>query len=180
MGNKENKSQLRKQYRKERADRFITDSWLHILSAKEFENVTNVGSYISYEFEPETSDLNQKLISSGKTVFLPKVVKDNDLLWVKWGGSNTDLKKVGKNYEPIGDAETELTLDLIIVPALHVDRAGNRLGQGGGSYDRVLAKSKAWTIALLHRGELTSEPLPVEPHDQKVKAAATPEIIVRF
>ena len=33
---------------------------------------------------------------------------------------------------------------------------------------------------LLHRGELTSELLPVEEHDQKVNAAATPEIIVRF
>jgi len=166
MGNKENKSQLRKQYRKERADRFIADSWLHILSAKEFENIKN--------------DLNQRLISAGKTVFLPKVIKDNDLAWVKWDGTSANLKKVGKSYEPIGDADINVNLDLIIVPALHVDRAGNRLGQGGGSYDRALAKSKAWTIALLHRGELTSEPLPVEPHDQKVKAAATPEIIVRF
>jgi 5-formyltetrahydrofolate cyclo-ligase len=180
MGNKENKSQLRKQYRKERADRFISDSWLHILSAKEFENVKNVGSYISYEFEPETSDINQKLIATGKTVFLPKLIGDNDLAWVKWDGNITNLKKAGKVYEPIGEAEIDLTLDLIIVPALHVDRTGNRLGQGGGSYDRALAKSKAWSIALLHRGELTSEPLPVELHDQKVKAAATPEIIVRF
>jgi len=180
MGNKENKLQLRKQYRKERADRFIADSWLHILSAKEFENVQNVGSYISYEFEPETKDINQRLISTGKTVFLPKVLKDYELAWVKWDGKSTNLQKIGKNYEPIGDTEIDLTLHLIIVPALHVDRAGNRLGQGGGSYDRALAKSQAWTIALLHRGELTSEPLPVEPHDQKVKAAATPEIIVRF
>ena len=69
---------------------------------------------------------------------------------------------------------------IVIVPALSVDESGMRIGQGGGSYDRALVKSKAWTIALLHRGELTSEPLPVEPHDQKVKAAATPEIIVRF
>jgi 5-formyltetrahydrofolate cyclo-ligase len=63
---------------------------------------------------------------------------------------------------------------------LHADRTGSRLGQGGGSYDRALAKSKAWKIALLHRGELTSELLPVEEHDQKIDAAATPEIIVRF
>ena len=88
--------------------------------------------------------------------------------------------RTGKTFEPVGEAANDLALDVIILPALHVDRTGNRLGQGGGSYDRVLARSKAWSIALLHRGELTSEILPVEPHDQKIKAAATPEIIVRF
>jgi len=134
MVNNENKSALRKQYRKERADRFISESWLHILSANEFKDVSKIGSYISYEFEPETSDINQRIIFSGKTLYLPRLLKNND----------------------------------------------NRLGQGGGSYDRVLTHSNAWSIALLHRGELTSEVLPVEPHDQKVKAAATPEIIVRF
>ena len=55
----DNKSQLRKQYRKERQDRFEKESWLHILSAGEFKEVKNVGSYISYEYEPETSDLNK-------------------------------------------------------------------------------------------------------------------------
>jgi len=35
MGNKENKAQLRKQYRKERQDRFTNESWLHILNASE-------------------------------------------------------------------------------------------------------------------------------------------------
>ena len=59
----DNKSQLRKQYRKERQDRFEKESWLHILSAGEFKEVKNVGSYISYEYEPETSDLNKTLIT---------------------------------------------------------------------------------------------------------------------
>ena len=179
MGNKENKSQLRKQYRKERADRFIADSWLHILSAKEFENIKNVGSYISYEFEPETSDINQRLIKDGKKVFLPRLLENNDIQWVSWNGSSENLTKVEKIYEPIGDA-VEVELDVIILPALHVDRMGNRLGQGGGSYDRALSRSKAFKIALLHYGELTSEILPVQPHDEKVDATATPEIIVRF
>jgi 5-formyltetrahydrofolate cyclo-ligase len=178
--NNENKSALRKVYRKERAERFISESWLHILSANEFKDVSKIGSYISYDFEPETSDINQQIISSGKTLYLPRLLKNNDLEWVTWNGDQSKLTKSGKTFEPVGETVPNIELDVIILPALHVDRMGNRLGQGGGSYDRFLARSNAWTIALLHRGELTSELLPVEPHDQKIKAAATPEIIVRF
>jgi 5-formyltetrahydrofolate cyclo-ligase len=176
----DNKSQLRKQYRKERQDRFEKESWLHILSAGEFKEVKNVGSYISYEYEPETSDLNKTLITMGKTVFLPRMLKDGDLEWIAWDGSQDNLKKSGKGFEPIGMAITEPNLEIIIVPSLHIDRTGNRLGQGGGSYDRALAKSSAWKIGLLHYGELTSEILPTQAHDQKLNAAATPVIIVRF
>ena len=179
MDKQQNKSELRKLYRRQRADRFNTESWLHILSATELKNATNVASYISYEFEPETSDVNQRLIADGKKVFLPRLLENNDIQWVSWNGSSENLTKVGKIYEPIGDA-VEVELDVIILPALHVDRIGNRLGQGGGSYDRALSRSKAFKIALLHYGELTSEILPVQPHDEKVDATATPEIIVRF
>ena len=179
MDKQQNKSELRKLYRRQRADRFNTESWLHILSATELKNATNVASYISYEFEPETSDVNQRLIADGKKVFLPRLLENNDIQWVSWNGSSENLTKVEKIYEPIGDA-VEVELDVIILPALHVDRMGNRLGQGGGSYDRALSRSKAFKIALLHYGELTSEILPVQPHDEKVDATATPEIIVRF
>ena len=179
MDKQQNKSELRKLYRRQRADRFNTESWLHILSASELKNATNIASYISYEFEPETSDINQRLIKDGKKVFLPRLLENNDIQWVSWNGSSENLTKVEKIYEPIGDA-VEVELDVIILPALHVDRMGNRLGQGGGSYDRALSRSKAFKIALLHYGELTSEILPVQPHDEKVDATATPEIVVRF
>ena len=179
MDKQQNKSELRKLYRRQRADRFNTESWLHILSATELKDATNIASYISYEFEPETSDINQRLIKDGKKVFLPRLLENNDIQWVSWNGSSENLTKVEKIYEPIGDA-VEVELDVIILPALHVDRMGNRLGQGGGSYDRALSRSKAFKIALLHYGELTSEILPIQPHDEKIDAAATPEIIVRF
>jgi len=179
MDKQQNKSELRKLYRRQRADRFNTESWLHILSASELKNATNVASYISYEFEPETSDVNQRLIADGKKVFLPRLLENNDIQWVSWNGSSENLTKVEKIYEPIGDA-VEVELDVIILPALHVDRMGNRLGQGGGSYDRALSRSNAFKIALLHYGELTSEILPIQPHDEKIDAAATPEIVVRF
>ena len=179
MDKQQNKSELRKLYRRQRADRFNTESWLHILSATELKSATNIASYISYEFEPETSDINQRLIKDGKKVFLPRLLENNDIQWVSWDGSTENLTKVEKIFEPIGDA-VEVELDVIILPALHVDRMGNRLGQGGGSYDRALSRSKAFKIALLHYGELTSEILPIQPHDEKIDAAATPEIVVRF
>lgn len=179
MDKQQNKSELRKLYRRQRADRFNTESWLHILSATELKGATNIASYISYEFEPETSDINQRLIKDGKKVFLPRLLENNDIQWVSWDGSTENLTKVEKIFEPIGDA-VEVELEVIILPALHVDRMGNRLGQGGGSYDRALSRSKAFKIALLHYGELTSEILPIQPHDEKIDAAATPEIVVRF
>ena len=179
MDKQQNKSELRKLYRRQRADRFNTESWLHILSATELKGATNIASYISYGFEPETSDINQRLIKDGKKVFLPRLLENNDIQWVSWDGSTENLTKVEKIYEPIGDA-VEVELEVIILPALHVDRMGNRLGQGGGSYDRALSRSKAFKIALLHYGELTSEILPIQPHDEKIDATATPEIVVRF
>ena len=97
------------------------------------------------------------------------------------GGDENALVANGKVLEPHGFPVSDLdAIDVVIVPALHIDRSGNRLGQGGGSYDRALARLQAWKIALVHHGEITSEPIPVEPHDQRVNAAATPELIVRF
>ncbi len=66
---------------------------------------------------------------------------------------------------------------LVIVPAVAVDRSGVRLGRGGGSYDRVLARLDrvTLTVALLYDGELV-ESVPAEPHDRTVQAAITPSL----
>jgi len=177
------KSKLRDFYRKERKLRFISDSWLHILTAAEFTDSPskkqNIASYLSYDVEPSTIDLNKQILASGANLFLPRMLKNHDLEWVPWLGQENQLKKVGKFFEPIGDA-IDIALDVIIVPALHIDRSGNRLGQGGGSYDRALARTSAWKIALVHPGEISSESIPTTAFDQKVNAAATPTMLVRF
>jgi 5-formyltetrahydrofolate cyclo-ligase len=79
--------------------------------------------------------------------------------------------------EPIGDrvgVDAVRHVDLLIVPALAVDRSGVRLGRGGGSYDRVLSRAgAAWIVALLHDGELL-DAVPAEQHDRPVHAVITP------
>ena len=107
-------------------------------------------------------------------------MNDKNLEWVIWNGDESKLKKVGKILEPIGEAISGDELDIVIVPTLHANRAGHRLGQGGGSYDRALANISAWRIGLIYSGELTVEPFPVEAHDIKLNAIATPDLIVRF
>ena len=63
----------------------------------------------------------------------------------------------------------------MLVPALAVDRAGNRLGRGGGSYDRALARVGPLIplIALVYDGELLDH-VPAERHDVPVRAAVSP------
>jgi 5-formyltetrahydrofolate cyclo-ligase len=65
--------------------------------------------------------------------------------------------------------------DLVIVPALAVDHRGTRLGRGGGSYDRALARvgPGVQTLALLYDGELLAE-IPADAHDQRVRLVARP------
>ena len=175
------KSLLRQQYRRERSERFMEESWLHILDAHEFAGVKVVASYFSYGDEPQTTDINQELIRRGVTLLLPRLLPDNDLEWVRWEGYENSLVAHGKVSEPHGFPFTDLSaIEVVIVPALHIDRSGNRLGQGGGSYDRALSHLTGWKLALVHHGELTSDPLPIEDFDQKVDAAATPDLIARF
>ena len=173
------KSELRKRFRSEREFHLSECSWQHLLDSREIKSAEVLASYYSYGSEPETSELNKSLIQSGKTLLLPRRLADNDLDWIIWSGKDEDLEIDGNLKSPKGE-NFKGEIDVVIVPALHVDRQGNRLGQGGGSYDRALAKLNSWKVALVYSGELTSESLPVESFDCKVDAAATPEILVRF
>lgn len=56
------------------------------------------------------------------------------------------------------------TMELIIVPSIALDPAGNRLGRGKGFYDRLLAQTRATTIGVAYDFQLVPE-VPAEPHD---------------
>ena len=68
--------------------------------------------------------------------------------------------------------------DVVLVPALAVDARGNRLGRGGGSYDRALRRATGLTIAVLYDGEHV-DAVPTEPHDVAVGALVMPTSSVR-
>jgi len=63
-------------------------------------------------------------------------------------------------------------LDLIIVPGIAFDRAGRRLGRGGGFYDRLLPQYRAIKVGVCFEFQCMG-PLPVEPHDCSVDRIVT-------
>ncbi|MEI6220000.1 MAG: 5-formyltetrahydrofolate cyclo-ligase [Actinomycetes bacterium] len=175
------KHTLRAELRRERELSFTPESWLHIVQAREIQSTQIVASYASYGFEPQTVDINAALIHEGKILLLPRTMPDKDIEWVAWDGSDESLQRNGNILEPLGETYTDLSsIGAVIVPALSIDREGNRMGQGGGSYDRALSRLDAWKVGLVGATELTGHHLPVESHDQKVDAAATPELLLRF
>lgn len=148
----------------------------HLLAWEPLRRAATVTAYVSIPAEPGTGPLLEALAGRGRHVLLPVVRPDLDLDWARYDGS---LVSAGRGLlEPTGPRlgrEAVATADVVLVPALAVDRRGMRLGRGGGCYDRALGRVPVGTpvCALLHEGELVDE-VPTEPHDRPVTAVALP------
>ena len=171
---------LRDRARRERSQKFIPCNFNVILKAPEIASASTIASYISYDFEPSTVEINEAFLRDGKTLVLPRINGDH-LEWVNWNGDSNQLSSRKKIVEPVGEALKDLSqITAVVVPALRIDQSGYRLGQGGGYYDRALPHLIAWKIGLVYAGELNSDELPHEEHDTPLDAAASPSIVVRF
>ena len=108
---------LRDRARRERSQKFISSNFNVILQAPEIKSATTIASYISYEFEPSTVEINEAFLRSGKTLVLPRINGDH-LEWVRWDGDPAKLLTKKKISEPVGDEITDLsTIGAVIVPA---------------------------------------------------------------
>ena len=156
----------------------------HVLAAPEVRRAATVACYVSVGGEPGTSVLLDRLLDTGKRVVLPVLLPDNDLDWAAYTGPGSVVPARRGLLEPAGPplgVEAVATADAVIVPGLAVSPTGMRLGRGGGSYDRALARVPVGTFTcVLLYAEETGVDVPAEPHDRPVVAAATPAGILRF
>lgn len=153
-----------------------------LAEAPEVRRAATVAAYVSIGGEPGTGPLLDMLTDSGKRVILPCLLPDGDLDWAVYRGQ-LERARMGL-LEPPGPRlgpDAVATADVVLVPGLAADRRGYRLGRGGGSYDRALARvpGGTFTCVLLYDDE-TDVPVPVEAHDRRVTAVATPRGISRL
>jgi 5-formyltetrahydrofolate cyclo-ligase len=161
------------------------------LALPELAGARTVAAYVSVGSEPGTLALLDALRERGVRVLLPVLLPDNDL---DWGEYETEaalarVRHGGKMalYEPAGERlgpDAVTGADVMLLPGLAVDARGMRLGRGGGSYDRVLARleradAHPALVVLLYDTEVV-EHVPAEPHDRPVHAVVTPSGVRHF
>ncbi|MEU8588368.1 5-formyltetrahydrofolate cyclo-ligase [Streptomyces sp. NPDC048664] len=161
------------------------------LELPELAGARTVAAYVSVGGEPGTAALLDALRARGVRVLLPVLLPDNDLDWGVYAGPDSlvGVRHAGRMalLEPAGERlgpEAVTEADAVLLPGLAVDGRGTRLGRGGGSYDRVLARleragADPALVVLLYDTEVVAD-VPGEPHDRPVHAAVTPSGVRRF
>ena len=155
-----------------------------LLAADEVRRAATVAAYVSMPGEPGTGLLLDALREAGTRVILPVLRPDDDLDWASYEGPTRLQSARFGLLEPDGPRLGRVavaTADVVLLPGLAVSSTGLRLGRGGGSYDRVLARVPVgtFTCVLLFDEEL-DQAVPVEAHDLPVAAAATPQGLTRW
>jgi 5-formyltetrahydrofolate cyclo-ligase len=123
-----------------------------------------VAAYEPLATEPGSPELLAELTAHGVRVLVPVLLPDKDLDWAELTAAG---RGAGSGMDAIAGAQA------VFVPALAVAHDGTRLGRGGGSYDRALARTTAPAFALLFDDEVVPE-LPRAPWDLPVAGAVTP------
>ena len=84
----------------------------------------------------------------------------------------------GKELCVPDDSGEEVFPEILVVPGLSFSSSGERLGRGGGFYDRYLQSFNGTSVGICYEGQLRNQ-LPVESHDQTVSVVVTEKQVLR-
>lgn len=171
------KAVLREQMRAERkivaSER--TDASMHaarnLLNAIEINQHSIVALYDPIDTELHIEPLYDALIERGVTVCLPVVAKKNAPLIFRRYEDGAPLIEGRYGARTPEESQPEIDPNIIVVPLLAFSRHGDRLGYGGGFYDRTIAKlrSKTTIVTIGYAyGAQQVDALPVSPLDQRL------------
>lgn len=136
--------------------------------------------YVSYKNEVDTKEIIDYSLKNDKMIYVPKInVEDKTMKAVRIHSLNElSVNKYGILEPNIVDKDC-IDLDLIVLPGIAFDKVGNRIGYGGGYYDKYLAalEYKVDKVALAY-GFQVIDNIEVEEHDIKVDYVITNNEII--
>ena len=154
---------------KKEKSRIIKDKLLKNPKILESKNIL---IYVSLSEEVETKELIEELLKLKKLVYTPRIV--SNYIEFYQITSLLDLKPGKFNIlEPIGEKKfINFSSCCIIVPGLLFDKSNNRLGYGGGYYDKYLENKKIYKIGICFH-DLLIDKLETLSHDIKMDLVIT-------
>lgn len=193
MTTQRDKSELRRRLRARRAaltaaeqTRAARGLARHACATRVFRASRRIACYLATDGEIDPRYIVERIWAAGKSCYLPVVSTQRDAaLWFAPAepGASLTLNRFGIP-EPVARARARLRaqrLDLILLPLVAFDRAANRLGRGGGYYDRTLAflrHRRYWkhphVLGLAHDFQRVAR-LPVDPWDVVLDGILTDE-----
>lgn len=140
-----------------------------LLAMSEYQSAQTVFCFVGTEKEVDTMPILRHALETGKTLCVPRCNPDHTFSLHQI----TDLADLTPGaYGILEPADTTSLVDIdqvdfAILPCLTCNHGGQRLGQGGGYYDRFLSHYRGGSV-LLCREKLIREEIPVEPHDYPI------------
>ena len=147
---------------------------------KEKANKKIIGGYYPVNFEVDDLELLRKFENDRFNISLPVIKKNFQMDFYKW--SFSESLKVNKYGIPEPDAKNIVYPDIILIPLVAFDKNLNRLGYGGGYYDRLIVrlskKKKILKIGLAFPIQKIDK-VPTNVYDQKLDYVVTNKYIVK-
>jgi 5-formyltetrahydrofolate cyclo-ligase len=181
--NKMSRPELRRHYRVQRKlctmdERVLADraAQLRVIEHPKFQAADRVALYRAYDGEVSTEFIAEKATYLGKEVLYARIMKNRGLEFVharEWTESRFGLPT------PLGDPMHLANNDLIVVPGVVFDRTGNRIGFGGGYYDRAIHVESAWPMGLAYNTQVIDR-LIAEEWDAPVSTLVTESMVYEF
>ncbi len=154
-----------------------------LFALDKFMNAKSVLMYVSFRSEVDTTAQLQDILNMGKKLIVPLVNSKNRTLSLY---QLKDISELANGYmgipEPSVMKDRKVALkdiDIVIIPGSGFDPKGNRLGYGGGYYDRLLSKAdnQIPAIALAFEEQITAD-IHAEPHDVKMDIIITDKRVI--
>lgn len=141
----------------------------HLLAMPEYQEADSLFCFVSTALEINTPPILQQALEQGKQVCVPLCVGPGQMQLRQIHTFHDLIPGTYGILEPRADSPCVPVdaVDFAVLPCLCCNHLGQRLGRGGGYYDRFLSHYRGGTV-LLCRERMIREEIPLEPHDYPV------------